>query len=57
MSAYSSCGEQGYALDVVYRLLAVASLVVEYGLYGAGIVGVHRGSLALQHVEPSQTRD
>ena len=48
---------RGYSLDAVYRLLAVVSLVVEYGLYGTGIVGVHRGSLALQHVESSQTKD
>ena len=36
--AFSSCGEQGLLFVVVHRLLiAVASLVVEHGLYVRGL--------------------
>ena len=35
--ALSSCGEQGLHFIVVRWLLAVASLGVEYGLYGWGL--------------------
>ena len=57
--AFSSYGEWGYTLGVVYKLLnIVASLVAERELQGvwASVVG-HIVIVPLQHVESSQIRD
>ena len=56
VQAFSSCGEQGLLFLVVRGLLiAVASLVVEHGLWSAGsVVVVHGPSSAACGIFPDQ---